>query len=110
MNRTFNVSERVPRVSIGLDCVLESASFTGRQFLTSAIQCAFGLFPKFSTPVEKPVENRGNRSNARVLPRIIAILEEGESVKPHQKALFGGSVNVAAEKWESDAGRKPAEA
>jgi len=41
--------------------VLQSASFPGRELSSpaAAIQCSFGLSPKFSTPVEKTVEKQG---------------------------------------------------
>ena len=64
--RTLNVSEAVPSVSIAPggseECqsrpnVLESPSFTAVVSFRRA-PCTFGLSPKFSTPVEKTVENR----------------------------------------------------
>jgi len=55
LRRTVNVSERVRGVSITLT-VLQSASSSRIQPVVNP--CPFGLSPKFSTPVEKTVENR----------------------------------------------------
>ena len=54
--RTVNGSEAVPKVSISAAlCYSRRPS----QFLCpQSFACVFGLFPKFSTPVEKTVENR----------------------------------------------------
>src|SRR5881628_688894 len=54
--RTANVSERIPIVSINLEVCYSrrpSSAVSGPD-----IPCVFGLSPKFSTPVEKTVENR----------------------------------------------------
>ena len=56
LRRTVNVSERIQRVSISVECVKVSVLL--QSIPAVAIPCAFGLSPKFSTPVEKTVENR----------------------------------------------------
>ena len=55
-DRTANVSEGVPRVSIQCDCV--RVDVLSEALVRPARSCVFGLSPKFSTPVEKTVENR----------------------------------------------------
>src|SRR5215475_6363761 len=57
--------------------VLQSASFFRRlQTVNAAANpCSFGLSPEFSTPVEKPVENRRNE---RVGPDSRSDRNEGE--------------------------------
>ena len=70
-DRTANVSERVPKVSMRSRFVLESASFASAVTADSAPSpCAFGLFPKFSTPVEKTVENSPMLTNVAKVQRI----------------------------------------
>ena len=56
LRRTVNVSERIERVSIIVECVRVSVLL--QSIPAVVIPCAFGLSPKFSTPVEKTVENR----------------------------------------------------
>jgi hypothetical protein len=57
LRRTVNVSQRVQGVSIFPECVRVGLRLQG-PVPAVVIQCAFGLSPKFSTPVEKTVENR----------------------------------------------------
>jgi len=56
LKRTVNVSEGIPRVSIERRCVTVCVLPTA--FGLGPAKCVFGLSPKFSTPVEKTVENR----------------------------------------------------
>ena len=56
LRRTVNVSERIQGVSISEECV--RVCVLQRSTPAVVIPCAFGLSPKFSTPVEKTVENR----------------------------------------------------
>ena len=57
LRRTVNVSERVLRVSIKRQVCYSRRPFSKHS--SAVIPCTFGLFPEFSTPVEKTVENRG---------------------------------------------------
>ena len=64
-NELQDVSEAIAGVSIKPRRVLQSASLSRfptdaqpRVFGSGPVRCSFGLFPKFSTPVEKTVENR----------------------------------------------------
>ena len=56
LRRTVNVSERVRGVSISEECA--TVGLLLGPVPAVVIPCAFGLSPKFSTPVEKTVENR----------------------------------------------------
>jgi hypothetical protein len=60
LRRTVNVSEGVEGVSISMECVRVGVLLWPVPAVL--IPCAFGLSPKFSTPVEKTVENRPESS------------------------------------------------
>src|SRR3954469_1117050 len=62
MKRTVNVSERVRKVSMEGECATVGVLHTAASGTVqdAANPCSFGLSPEFSTPVEKPVENRPN--------------------------------------------------
>ena len=55
LRRTVNGSERLQGVSISEECVTVGVLLWPVPAVV--IPCAFGLSPKFSTPVEKTVEN-----------------------------------------------------
>jgi hypothetical protein len=50
--------------------------------------CAFGLFPKFSTPVEKTVENRTDLSLSFGFWLILRNFTQGESEKYREIGLL----------------------
>jgi hypothetical protein len=67
----------------------------------------FGLSPKFSTPVEKTVENPRKLPLARLLGRISAVSRVGEGLKPRQYGAFRPAGLVKTQKIGDCAQAKP---
>ena len=68
--------------------MLESRAFTNRKNPGSN-SCAFGLLPKFSTPVEKTVENHNFRCSAKVRGRFYGDFTGAKVPEADEMGLVG---------------------
>ena len=73
--------------------VLQSAAFRESIAHAGPSACAFGLFPKFSTPVEKTVENRQDLGFIRVLADFSRFFD-GAKPENRVKSAFWRALDV----------------
>jgi hypothetical protein len=108
--RTLNVTGPFGECQSAQDCVRVCVLLRSWRSWEPQPPCAFGLSPKFSTPVEKTVENRRESFRQRCLGpdcRTFCLRRSSES---RQSATFDGWLVAASAKWTRDPWRKLTEA